>query len=547
MKTDILKLSFMALAVTAFMVGCTQDGDLVNTTDTNNKVLKITTTVKDFTPDANTRVVDEVDPENGNNYVTKFQEGDEMGVYAFMEDGTVMCKNLPMTYTKDGKWASDAPLYFYKNATYIAYSPYNANISNVELTSENAISAITDYFVTTVFTDASKTYAECDLMTASVTTDNNLPEADASAITFNFAHAMSMVEFVIPIKKYKSPTTGYEYSGPVFEVKLQKQEGTGAKVDVTALALGKGVYRSLLAPVAANAIDKDMIFHGEMMVGDGTQPVYFSTKTAFKPEAGKYKKVTVAYTNSPDATVEDRDLKVGDYYYADGGIVPGDAATIPSKNCIGIVYSTDMTGSDTGKKNAYVIALGDTEKVNGDKVFWWQGDNTVTDIIPRFDTAVEGSFDTMMADMNGYTVKSKLLEVGKLNSFEACAAAAGVGAKAVVTPVGTSGWYLPTIAQLATAFCNLAKVQPGITVGQLINTSAEQYTALLELFKKVGYTDLPESGDTYCLWTCTDLDDNSAWTLKFNLRNSTKNIEVAALKKKNQGSRIMHIRAILAF
>lgn len=547
MKTDIFKLSFMALAVTAFMVSCTQDGDLVNTADTNNKVLKVATTVKDFRPDANTRVADEADPENGNNYITKFEEGDKMGVYAFTDDGTVMCKNLPMTYTVDGKWASDSPLYFYRNATYIAYSPYNANISNVEVTSENAVSAITNYFVTTVFTDASKTYAECDLMTASATTDDNLPEADASAITFNFAHAMSMVEFIIPVKNYKSPTTGYEYSGPVFDVKLQKQEGTGAKVDITALALGKGVYRSLLAPVAADVADKDMTFHGEMMVGDGTQPVYFSTQTAFKPEAGKYKKVTVSYTNSPDPAVEERDLKVGDYFYSDGGIVPGDAVTIPSKNCVGIVYSTDMVGSDTGKKNAYVLALGDSEKINSDKVFWWGGDNTAKDIIPRFDTAIDGSFDVMMADMNGYTVKNKLLEAGKLGSFEACASASGINVKEVKLPVGTTGWYLPTLGQLAMAFSTLAKVQPGMTVGQIMNTSTEQYTTLIELFRKVGYTDLPDGGDTYCLWTCTDFDDNGAWVLKFNLRNATKNIEAAILKKKSQASRIMHIRPIFAF
>ena len=97
------------------------------------------------------------------------------------------------------------------------------------------------------------------------------------------------------------------------------------------------------------------------------------------------------------------------------------------------------------------------------------------------------------------------------------------------------------------AFSTLAKVQPGMTVGQIMNTSTEQYTTLIELFRKVGYTDLPDGGDTYCLWTCTDFDDNGAWVLKFNLRNATKNIEAAILKKKSQASRIMHIRPIFAF
>lgn len=556
MKTDILKLSFMALAVTAFIVGCTQDGDLVNTTDTSNKVLKITTTVKDFTPDANTRVADEVDPENGNNYITKFEEGDKMGVYAFTNDGTVMSKNLPMTYTAEGKWASDVPLYFYKNATYIAYSPYNANISNVEFTSENAISAITDYFVTTVFTDASRTYAECDLMTASATTDDNLPEVDASAITFNFAHAMSMVEFVIPVKKYKSPTTGYEYSGPVFEVKLQKQEGTGAKVDVTALALGKGVYRSLLAPVPASVADKDMTFHGEMMVGNGTQPVYFSTQTAFKPEAGKYKKVTVSYTNSPDPAVEERDLKVGDYYYSDGGIVPGDASIIPSKNCIGIIYQVAKGENEIivgdKQRQAYAISVHEV----GGSADWGRTDSN---IIPRFiddATADEtNDFTAMISEIDGYVIKNALEEAGLLPQFAACNSAATYNA---VLPDGTTGWYLPTLAQLAIAFNNLV----GTTLNTdsysnvMVNTSPEQYTALLELFRKVG-GNIGNGGDTYCLWTCTDRASidaanvyGSAWVLIFNSKTTGSNnrkVLAGTLRKFSQNSREMKIRPVFAF
>ena len=121
MKTNILKLSLMALVATACMVGCTQDEDIANVAD-SNKALKVTATVQGFTPDAATRVTDEA---NGDDYVTKFEEGDKIGVYVFMEDGTMMCKNLPMTYAADGTWTSETPLYFYKEATYIAYSPYN--------------------------------------------------------------------------------------------------------------------------------------------------------------------------------------------------------------------------------------------------------------------------------------------------------------------------------------------------------------------------------------------------------------------------------------
>lgn len=504
MKTDIFKLSFMALAVTAFMVSCTQDGDLVNTADTNNKVLKVATTVKDFRPDANTRVADEADPENGNNYITKFEEGDKMGVYAFTDDGTVMCKNLPMTYTVDGKWASDSPLYFYKNATYIAYSPYNANISNVELTNENAISAITNYFVTTVFTDASKNYSECDLMTASAVTDNNLPEADASAITFNFAHAMSMVEFIIPVKNYKSLTTGYEYSGPVFDVKLQKQEGAGAKVDVTALALGKGVYRSLLAPVAADVADKDMTFHGEMMVGDGTQPVYFSTQTAFKPEAGKYKKVTVSYTNSPDPAVGERDLKVGDYYYSDGGIVPVETnvADVPKKNLVGLVFSLTTSAEDQarGWKQGYVVAI--------KTVLAKWGAGAATEYLNKDDADAKTAF---IANMNGYDMTVEMRKV-QGNSDNICTALSSFEPKLTIGTI--SGWYCPSPGQLVAVLENLGGYIPSDSEDYLThnNSRSSAVTALNTRMQSIVGDSSSDFGEF--TWSAAESSANNAWSLQ---------------------------------
>lgn len=551
MKTNIFKLSLMALVATACMVGCTQDEDIANVAD-SNKALKVTATVQGFTPDAATRVTDEA---NEDDYVTKFEEGDKIGVYVFMEDGTMMCKNLPMTYTADGTWTSETPLYFYKEATYIAYSPYNTNVSGLTLTSENAISGITDYFVNTVLSDPSKTYKDCDLMTASATVTDELPASGASAITFNFAHAMSMVEFVIPVKNYVT-TTGYEYSGPIFGVKLQKKEGEGSKVDVTALALGKGVYRSLLAPVAEDVEDKDLTFHGELMVGDGTQPVYFSTSTPFKPEAGRFKKVTVTYNNAPNPTVENRDLAVGDYYYADGGIVPSDASTIPTNNLVGIICQVATVESPIivgdKERRARVISVHEV----GNSANWGDADNV---IIPRFREDAEAddtnNFAAMISNTDGYSIKVRLEEAGVLSKFAACNSAATY---IQALPEGTTGWYLPTLAELAIAFNNLA----GTTLNTssysdvMVNTTIEQYEDLLNKFKNVG-GNIGNGGDTYCLWTCTDRENvgasnqyGAAWALIFNSKTSgTNNRKVLAgtLRKYNQASREMKIRPVFAF
>lgn len=540
MRTNILKLSFMALAATVFMTGCSQDEDLTNGVNQNN-ILTVSATVQNFIPDAATRVTDVA---NGTGYETKFEENDQIGVYAITDDGTVMCKNMPMTYTSTGTWTSTSPLYFYKNATYIAYSPYNATVSTLSITQDNAITEITNYFMNTVLTDGTKTYKDCDLMTASATTAEALPEAGASAITFNFAHAMSMVEFVIPVKNYKT-TSGYEYSGPIFGLNLEKQEGVAAKASIAKLALGKGVYRSLLAPVAAGVEDKDVTFSGEFYVGDGTQPVYFSTSTAFKPTAGSFKKVSVTYTNAPDPTdIETRDIAVGDYYYADGGIVPGTETTIPSRDCIGIVYSTDMTGTDTGKSNGYVIALNDAEKENGEKNLWFNGDGL--DYFSSY-TAVDA---TMMADLKGFTAKNNLEVAGKLTTtFEACAAAVGIGVKPVACPDNTTGWYLPTLAQLLTAFTNLAGTSidlPNYTGGDV---TMDRDVLLAPFIKADGNADFPIAGsDVSFFWTCSvNSVDNKIWTLQFNYKGNNKKFYSSQFQTTKMNNRNLHVRPVLAF
>ncbi|WP_308756233.1 fimbrillin family protein [uncultured Bacteroides sp.] len=553
MKTNIFKLSFVALAVTAFMASCTQNEEISSVVE-GNVTLEVNATVQDFVPDASTRVVDEVDSNNEGNYITKFEEGDEIGVYVFTEDGTMMCKNLPMTYNAEGKWISEAPLYFYKNATYIAYSPYNPEVSSLQIVgSGDVVEAITNYFVGTVMNEPSKTYKDCDLMMASAVTNGELPASGTSAITFSFAHAMSMVEFVIPVKNYKT-ASGYEYSAPIFGVKLQKQENTGTKVDITPLALGKGVYRTLLAPVAADVMDKDLFFHGELMVGDGTQPVYFTTKNAFKPVAGTFKKVTVTYTDAPSSEVEPRDLQIGDYFYADGGIVPNTEITVPTNNLVGIIcqVATEINPIIVGgeQRQARVISVHEA----GESADWGNADN---EIIPRFiedETADEtNDFAAMISNTDGYSVKVKLEEAGILNSFTACNSAA---VYEQVLPEGTTGWYLPTLAELAIAFNNLAgtTLETSSFSNPIVNTTVEQYTAVLDKFRNVG-GNIGNGGDTYWLWSCTDkVNANSgngaAWGLCFNSKETGANnrkIIAGTLWKHGQRNREMKIRPFFAF
>lgn len=535
MKTNIFKLSFVTLAVTAFMASCTQNEEISSAVE-GNVTLEVNATVQDFVPDASTRVVDEVDSNNEGNYITKFEEGDEIGVYVFTEDGTMMCKNLPMTYNAEGKWISETPLYFYKNATYIAYSPYNPEVSSLQIVgSGDVVEAITDYFVGTVMNEPSKTYKDCDLMTASAVTNGELPASGTSAITFNFAHAMSMVEFVIPVKNYKT-ASGYEYSAPIFGVKLQKQENTGAKVDITPLALGKGVYRTLLAPVAADIMDKDLFFHGELMVGDGTQPVYFSTENAFKPVAGTFKKVIVTYEGAPSSEVETRDLQIGDYFYADGGIVPveTEVTEVPKKNLVGLIFSLSTSAEDQahGWKQGYVVAI--------KKVSTKWGATVSSEYLDVDDAEAKAAF---IANMNGYDMTVAIKEVQGGTGDNISTALSNFESRLTVETV--SGWYCPSPGQLISILENLGGYNPGEDEDYFTHNS-NRIPSVTTLNNKMQTIVGDNSSDfSEFTWSAAEASDSNAWSLQCKTwGGSSAYVSISDSRPKNKP---YDLRPVLAF
>lgn len=545
MKTNIFKLSCLAL-VTVWATACSQD-EVINAPaeEQQNPVASVITTMQGFLPDAETRVTDTAD---GDNYKTTFEDGDKIGVSVTLADGTVVCKNMCMTY--DGtNWNGESTLYYYKNAKYVAYSPYNQNVTDATKVEE-----LTTYFSENVLPTG--TYEESDLMTATFKTKEDIP--DDTALKFEFEHAMSMVEFVIPVTKYVT-TGGYHYCSPIFRIDLKKKTTTAAEeTTIKPLALGNGVFRSLLAPVAESVTDQNLTFTGDLLVGNDAQPVYFTTQTPFQPLAGHYKKVTVSYTGAPDATETPRDIEVGDYFYSDGGIVAHDAEKIPAQNCVGIVYQVATADAPIKvggvNRQAYVISAHEV----GNSADWGNADNA---IIPRFmeNEALAdetNNFAAMVKNTDGYSVKTQLETAGVLNQFAACYAAANYDA---ALPSGTTGWYLPTLAQLAIAFNNLAGKTWDTTnySNVIVNTTVEEYNAVLEKFTKVG-GNIGNGGDTYYLWSCTDRESitaenqygGGAWGLCFNSRTSGTNnrkILAGALRKVRQNSRTMMIRPVLAF
>lgn len=557
MKTNSWKITFMALAMATAMTGCNQNNELGTPAPSSEEdVLNVVATANDFVSSDATSRVSETD------YTTTFEEGDAIGVFV-VRDGEALISNMKMTLGADGTtWAGEngAKLYYYKDADYIAYSPYTEGLS---VTSETEI---VDYFTAklegTTGQSTLADYQAADLMTASVAAAE---VTRGQNINFKFAHQMSMIEIKVPIRAYKtSGETPYEYSAPLgLKVKIGDKEGfslctfgketTGdAGSEVT-----KGIYRCIVAPS-----DAALNVEGEFQ--DGSVPVYFPAAggavLSVTPKAGEYKGIDVKYDYGTYSA--ERDLQVGDYYYADGSICPGDMTNIPPSGCVGIIYSTtvpDDVEAD-GYGNAMVLALHDLEgKIN------WANNIASTSLTKQYATT-KNTYDQVLtdlfADKNGYTymneIKSKA-DFSLANYPAFYSVTNSLQGLADISSLSTSGWYIPTIGQMAdiiNAFSTLASstyVFGTSTAWNVAGNDGPTISAMLELYnrlEKVGGTwniDRPATdGDTnksLRWWTSSEHSATKALSIDMNC----KKFVVLDRDKNNAGSNNLYVRPVFAF
>ena len=454
MKTNLWKLSCMALAMAAIVTGCNQNNELGTPAPSSEEdVLNVVATANDFVSSDATSRVSETD------YTTTFEEGDAIGVFVVC-DGEALVSNMKMTLGADGTtWAGEngAKLYYYKDADYIAYSPYTEGLS---VTSEEEI--IT-HFTTNLKNSTGQStladYQAADLKTASVVAAN---VTRGQNINFKFAHQMSMIEIKVPIRAYKT-TGGYEYSAPL-GLKVTMAEESAAEKKFSLCTFGKettgevgsevtkGIYRCIVAP-SETALNVE----GEFQ--DGSVPVYFpatgGAALSVIPEAGSYKGFDVNYTYEPYNA--ERDLEIGDYYYADGSIWPNDLENAPKTGCIGIIFSTTVAEQsliDLKYNHGYVVSIvgQDVNRLyDGNGKRKW---NSQAGLVNSAVT-ISDSFD----DRDAYTKFTKLLE----NNIDVALDTKSFGTTTetlkYAAPQKSTGWMLPTVGLIVDIFNNLSTVK----------------------------------------------------------------------------------------
>ena len=515
MKTNYLTLSVMALA--AAFTACSQDNEIPETNVSDNtQALTIQATESGFeAADAESRATD-------NGKTTEFENGDQMGLFVVRDNGSVVKVNEPITYDGTTKtWSTTAPVYYYTDADYIVYFPYDADLSVSETTTtditDGIISAFDTYFEEHKADQSDlSTYRNADLMLSTITAED-LAKQITENKTLNFAlkHNYSMIELNVPSYKYSYTygETTREFSVPMsnFVVKLGEEP-------VTPCHIGNGVYRMLVKP-------GDINLEGSFEDPKDQRPVNFDNSKATTKilTAGSYVKYNISYDEAPSGYAEERDI-IGDYYCQDGSIYPSNLQAVPT-NAIGIVFSTvGDTDFAEGNYQYYVVSIKERKTLgflvpNSEEQI--EASNVNIAGIPSFDSTSEENFKQCLTDMAGWASTNVIKAITTPKTYNITDDLVDNWTGAFAAPEsGTTGWFIPSIGQWMKLQDLLEEeTVPSYTYTSTNNghkltstTGGQTNTTLVGLLSKLNVESMSKTFNG-CYWSLTqeaaDEDGNS--------------------------------------
>lgn len=457
MKTNAFFKSALAVCALPLFFSCSQEELAEAGSDAKRAmVVKVTENGFSAVSDTDSRVIDA-------DYATVFEDKDQIGLFIIENETGKLLQN--MTLTKNGaNW--EGTVYYYDNADYIAYYPYDAELKEVA-----SVEDIEKHF-NGKYTDNQSTeenYRNCDLMTAVVEAESL---TETSPLNLNFTHNNALVEFNIPYYSYSTGAdgAGYRYSVPV-DLTLNLGESTTFKPYQVAV----GKYR-VIVPAG-----KEVSFEGNFMDAESNMPVKIAATIPAAELAKNTGRVyNVSYDGSPIVgKIETRPLEPGDYYYADGNIVPNNFKKISPDNCIGVVFATTTKGETaldgtTTCSNGYVMALvdatGNTDKVNSWTYYWGQDNTSIAGLYATDNSADNTSLSAVITDdsKSGFYNTDLIVKSGNYADGDAYIqhAVTTFGQEGYFTsnykaPEFTSGWFIPSAAQLVTLIKNLGADESG--------------------------------------------------------------------------------------
>ncbi|MBQ3070528.1 MAG: fimbrillin family protein [Tidjanibacter sp.] len=430
-------------------------------------------------------------------YKTHFETGDAVGLYAVKEGAVVNnIANVRLSYA-DGMWTPAEPILYtteLEGVTYWAYYPYAAE-SEFDAAAENPFAG--KIAAWTIGSDLStqELYAASDLMTGSAvaTLDNGRYTMD-----LKLHHRMGMLVVELPSTKYTFTNTEpalepymVAAANPAFTVVAgESEQSIVPYYDATTAG-----YRILLKPETTCSMK------GRFEVAGKGQK--YTIEFANGVAAGTYELFTV------DGGVKEQslELKVGDYFCADGTIVSYQVGATAPSNAVGVVCQLGTTEGIQAAlphcSHAVVYALKRTERATtegvNDKTDYkddaylsiWSTEAPTSAIdlwaadygLIGEDNKYNSSDDTKVA--NGYEMTTAWLslplitdkvttkvtdeETGEVTEVESevqkdvLQIMRATLAGAVAVPSNTTGWWIPSIYE-----CQLLQEQ-----SEVLNASLE--------------------------------------------------------------------------
>lgn len=516
MKNYFAKSSVALMVVSAALASCTQEEIVQNDLPTR-QTLNISVNTQDFVSEDGSRATTGIDAER----TTVFAEGDEMGMYVISSDGTVICNNEKFVY--DGSaWKAANELYYWKNADYIVYYPYDESLTVESIldVDDTASSEETDPSEEMTIVDALKAkfaesadfytqntaeaYEKADLMLDAVKSPAN------GTIQFDLAHQFSMVEINVPVRKYKTKG-GFEYTAPV-----SLNWDTPLTIDgktVTPYSTGKGSFRFIVPSEEELSFKLD----GHLVYDEGV-PVNFGSSTepqSIDLASGTCKVYNVTYDKISSEVVT-RDLEVGDFYYTDGSIYPYgnqqgeyDLDKPVKKGCIGVIFEVGNGASTTSWTHGSVLALTTCNEA-------WSADNKT------LESNVVTEISEVLTLNNGFQISHELSSILRETDIPNQALNFGTteATKQYAAPsVISSGWYLPSIGQLVTVVKNLGGyefTEDNYSTGYSDGNKGQIKSKIIAYFTPVNLSaSVPD------IWlSATEASEGNVWALECKKNNN---------------------------
>ena len=502
MKTLLFSAAIISASI---FTSCNNETLISESTSETNSALSLNVSELAYTPTATgSRAVTNTDAVK----TTEFEEGDALGLFIISEDGTVTKQNVKFTYTS-GIWTPDGVVNYYANSNYIAYFPYEENLTVAS--SSDIETGIKTYFTENNFTSTDQSskeaYQKADLMMA------KLEKPEDPAISFPLKHQFSMVEISIPVRKYITTKT-YDEAGTRFEYcaphKVTWNTLTYNDNGITPYYAGNGVYR-YIAVSATEAADVTISITGNVVYDENGNIMNFDNETNknVSLSSGSYVSYNLKNPAIP-SDVTERDLEVGDYYYSDGSIYPygkqddgNDLSSPLTEGCIGVIYDAENGVSETEWNHASVISL---VSAGDNKWEYWKSGN------------YKNSENLLITQEDGYDISNTCATEDTRSACYKAINFKGDNNQYAAPAKISSGWYLPSAWQLLMFMKGFGVSVDSEEFDAFIANNRGDKNAAVRNFDKAKNIILGEGTSTIAgpmWWTSSEVSDTQAWAIEW--------------------------------